>query len=98
LIVYTPRATRQIAALVKHYEDRRRLGAIDALFAALDAGERQIENDPASGLAAPRPYPLLARPGRAWIKAGRYWIAYRTRQSPAIVAIFYETADIPNRL
>jgi hypothetical protein len=32
------------------------------------------------------------------VKAGRYWIAYSTKQPPVIVAVFYETADIPGRL
>jgi hypothetical protein len=58
----------------------------------------RIEENPAAGLAAPRPYPHLARPGRAWIKVGRYWVGYRTVPSPIIIAVFYETADIPRRL
>ena len=37
-------------------------------------------------------------PGRAWIKVGRYWIAYRTKAPPLIVAVFYEMAAIPSRL
>jgi hypothetical protein len=47
---------------------------------------------------APRPYPELVQPGRLWLKAGRYWIAYRTHPTPAIVAVFFETANIPGRL
>jgi hypothetical protein len=38
------------------------------------------------------------RGGRAWVKAGRDWVAYRTTQPPVIVAVFYETANTPNRL
>ena len=98
MIAYTPRAARQVDALIQHYEDRQRTGAIRALQAALDAAERKIESNPAAGLAAPRPYPRLARPGRAWVKAGRYWVAYSTAHPPVIVAVFYETADIPRRL
>ena len=49
----------------------------------------------AVGLPAPRPYPQLTQPGRAWIKAGRYWIAYRTEPAPVIEAVFFETANIP---
>jgi hypothetical protein len=44
------------------------------------------------------PYPHVARPGRAWIKAGRYCIAYNTAHPPVIAAVFYETANIPGRL
>ncbi len=98
MIAYTPRAIRQVGVLIQHYEERQRIAAICALRAALDQAERKIESNPAAGLAAPRPYPRLARPGTAWVKAGRYWVAYSTMQPPVIVAVFYETADIPARL
>jgi plasmid stabilization system protein ParE len=64
LIVYSPRAIRQIDALILHYEERQRMEAVRAFRAALDQAERKIESNPAAGLAAPRPYPRLARPGR----------------------------------
>jgi hypothetical protein len=35
---------------------------------------------------------------RLWIKEGRYWIAYNPAPEPTIVAIFYESANIPGRL
>jgi plasmid stabilization system protein ParE len=98
LIVFTPRAGRQVRQLRQHYADRDRPEAIRALAVALEAAWQRITTDPAAELAAPRPYPHLARPGRAWVKAGRYWIAYSTKQPPVIVAVFYETADIPGRL
>jgi hypothetical protein len=59
---------------------------------------RQITLNPVAGLPAPRPYPNVAGSGRAWVQAGRYWIAYVTRPSPAIVAVVYEMADIPHRI
>jgi hypothetical protein len=65
---------------------------------ALAEAERKIERNSAAGLAAPRPYPHLAEQGRAWVKAGRYWVAYSTTQPSVIVAVFYETANIPGRL
>lgn len=98
MIAYSPRAIRQIDALILHYEERQRREAVRAFRAALDQGERKIESNPAAGLAAPRPYPRLARPGRAWVRAGRYWVAYNTTQPPVIVAVFYESANIPGRL
>jgi plasmid stabilization system protein ParE len=98
LIEYTPRAIRQVGALVQHYEDSRRPEAIRALFAALDVAEQRIESNPSAGLAAPRPYPQVARKGRAWVKSGRYWVAYSIAQPPVIVAVFYDTADIPRRI
>ncbi len=47
--------------------------------------------------AAPRPYPGLARPGELWVEAQPYWIACRTEQPRAILAVFYATTDIPGR-
>ena len=98
MIGYSARAERQIVALRHHYEDLGRTTAVCALIAALDEAEGRIERDPAAGLAAPRPYPKLARYGLAWIKSGRYWIAYSTGQSPVIVGVFFETANIPRRM
>ena len=98
MIAYTPGATRQVDALIRHYEERQRDEAVRALLIALDTAERLIERNPAAGLAAPRPYPRLARRTRAWVKAGRYWISYSIRPRPVIVAVFHDTADIPGRL
>lgn len=98
MIVFTPRAARQVRALRRHYQDRERPEAILALVAALESAWQVITTSSAAGLPAPRPYPQLARPGRAWVQAGRYWVAYRTRQPLAIVAVFYDAADIPGRL
>jgi hypothetical protein len=72
LIEYAPRAKSQVAALRQHYENLDRPAAVGALIAALDDAERRIESNASAGLVAPHPYPWLARPGVAWIKAGRY--------------------------
>lgn len=85
-------------ALLKYYEDLDRPEASRGLIAALEAAWRTILANPASGLPAPRPYPSLASPGRKWIKSRRYWILYRTDAAPAIAGVFFETADIPNRM
>jgi hypothetical protein len=98
LIAYAARAVRQIEELRQHYEDRERMEAILARAAALDEAERKIEGNPAAGLPAPRPYPHLARRGRAWVKAGRYRVAYTPTQPPVITAVFYDTANIPGRV
>jgi plasmid stabilization system protein ParE len=98
LIGYTPRAARQVAELRQFYEDKERPEAIAALNAALEAAEQRIAEHPAADLPAPRPYPQLATQGRAWIKSGRYWIAYRTKSPLLIVAVIFETANIPRRL
>lgn len=98
MINYAPEALRQINDLRDHYGNLERFEAIDALTAALLKAERKIEANPAGGLPAPRPYPQLARQGRSWVKAGRYWVAYRTTPRLTIAAVFFETANIPGRL
>ena len=95
MIGFTARAARQFQQLLQHYEDRERLEAIRWLIAAVEEGSRQIETDVHVGLPAPRPYPHLARPGRAWIKVRSYWICYSMVSAPVIIAVFRETADIP---
>ena len=89
---------RHVDALLLYYEERQRDGAARGLLTALASAERQIERNPSSGLPAPRPYPQLTRAGRAWIKAGRYWIAYNTTSPPVIAAVFFETSNIPGRI
>jgi plasmid stabilization system protein ParE len=98
LIEYTPEASRQVDDLIQHYEDRQRPEAIRALLTAMDEVEGEIERNPSAGLRAPRPYPQLRQTGRAWMKAGRYWFAYSTTEPPVIVAVFFDTANIPGRL
>jgi plasmid stabilization system protein ParE len=98
LIAYTPEAQRHVDQLLRHYELLQRPEAIRAFLTALDDAERRIARNPGAGLRAPRPYPRLARSGRAWLKAGRYWITYSTAQPPVIIGVFYESADIPNRI
>jgi hypothetical protein len=98
LIGYTDEALEQVHALRRHYESLARDAAIRALDRALADSEAKIERAPDTGLPAPRSYPQLARPGLAWIKSGRYWVAYRTGPVPVIVAVFFETANIPGRL
>jgi hypothetical protein len=86
---YSAEAERQIDELIAHYRN---------LNLALQEAEARIALDPAAGLPAPRPYPRAARPGRVWIKARRYWICYVTGREPVIVAVFFETANIPGRM
>lgn len=98
MTVLSPRAGRPVRELQRHYRELRRPEAIRALAAALESAWRAITSKPEAGLQAPRPYPALARPGHAWVKAGRYWIAYRTKPRLIIIAVFFETANIPDRL
>jgi len=98
LIALTPEARRHVRALYAYYEERDRPEATRALRNALNAAWEKITTSPGAGLPAPRPYKQLAEPGRTWLKLGRYWIAYRTQPTTAIVAVFFETANIPGRL
>ncbi len=96
-LIYSAEAAAQVDDLRCHYRTIDRIEAVRNLAAALSEAEARIERDPGAGLPAPRPYPDLAREGRAWTKAGRYRIAYSTPRPPVILGVFYETADIPGR-
>ncbi len=98
MIGYTGEALEQVCVLRRYYEGLARDAAIRALDRALAEAEAKIERAPAKGLPAPRPYPQLAQLGRLWVKSGRYWIAYQTGPAPVIVAVYFETANIPGRL
>ena len=98
MIRFSPRADRHVDQLIAHYKRPNRYEAITQLDPALEEASTQILRNPTGGLPAPRPYPQFARPGRAWVKAGRYWIACRRRPHLVIAAVLYDTANIPNRL
>jgi plasmid stabilization system protein ParE len=98
VIEYSRRAAGHIADLLDHYDKLERPEAMRNLMVALRGASDDIENNPAAGLPTPRPYPWLARPGQAWVKSGPYWIGYRPKPRLTIVAVFFETADIPVRL
>jgi plasmid stabilization system protein ParE len=96
LIGFTPEAEDQIDRLRSFYIETIRSGALRNFLAALQTAVDRIERTPDAGSPAPCPYPELTRSGRAWIKVGRYWIAYSTTKPPVVVGVFFETADIPN--
>lgn len=95
---YSAEAERHVEALRQHYEALNRIEAVKNLLDALIDAEASIRRDPAAGLKAPRPYPLLAKAGCLWTKAGRYWIAYTVIPTPTVLAVFFDEADIPGRL
>ena len=92
------RAKSDVAALARDFRRKNRPEATRNLLAALSQAMKQIANNPNGGLGAPRPYPGLAQPGRAWMKVGRYWFAYSLDNPPVITAVFYDAADIPGRV
>lgn len=97
MIRYSAEAIDQIDAFRLHYVAKSRIEAALALDRALDRAEQIIGLHPGAGLVAPRPYPSLERPGRLWVKSGRYWIAYRVDDQPIVLGVFYDAADIPGR-
>jgi hypothetical protein len=64
-------------------------------MAAVSAAKNRLAAGPEAGLPAPRPYPRLKKPGRLWLKEGRYWISYSATTPPVITGVFFETVDIP---
>jgi plasmid stabilization system protein ParE len=79
-------------------ERKDRPEAIRTLIAAIERAAARIAHAPAGGLPAPRPYPKLARPGRASVKEGTHWIADTvTSTPPAIVGVFHDRADLLRR-
>ena len=97
MIAYTPEARRQVDDLAEHYERKQRPEAVRNLGAALARAETLIENRASRARAFPATYRSLARPGRAWLKEGIYWIAFEQGPSPVIVAVFWEQAAIERR-
>jgi plasmid stabilization system protein ParE len=98
VIALSPRAEAQVDELVAYFERLDRLQAAEKLVAVLERASGRIVRAPNAGLAAPRPYPALARLGFRWVKEGPYWVAYMTEPSLAIVGVYHEAADIPNRV
>lgn len=98
MIGFTARARRQVTDLLRHYRRELRIEAARNLQRAITEAVARIESEPLAGLPAPRPYPGLAQTGQAWCKAGRYWFRY-SLTSPAIVtAVFYDAANMPDRV
>jgi hypothetical protein len=98
VIELAARAALEVARLEEHYDQLGRPEAIRNLASALAEASDKIEGEPGTGMAAPRPYPSLVKPGRLWLHVHRYWIAYSTTNPPVILAILYDTANIPERI
>ena len=80
MIRLSPRAARHVRALRQHDEGLGRPEATRNLILALENAWATISTNPNAGRPTPRAYPQIARPGRAWIKSGRYWIGYTITQ------------------
>jgi plasmid stabilization system protein ParE len=97
-VVLSARAEAQVDALIAHYERLGRGSASRNLLSALEVAATRIQASPLSGLPTPRPYPTLSRPGRLWVQVRPYWIAYTISDPIVIIAVIYDTANIPRRL
>ena len=95
---YTRRAERQIDELTEHYESKGRAAALIRMRAAILEAEARIVRAPEAGLPAPRPNPTHTEPRTALIKCGRYWFRYTLTTPFTIMAIVFETANIPAHL
>lgn len=94
----TPAASRQVEALVEHFNEKRRFEAADRLMAAIETAAARIEAAPNGGHPAPRPYPRLAHLGFRWIKEHRYWFGWSMAKGyPVLTNVFYDTASIESR-
>ncbi len=98
MIRLSPEAESHIDRLIDHFEARGRVEAAINLLKALERAKARIASSPEAGLAAPRPYPALERPGRRWIVEGQYWVSYSLTSPPVISGVFYVTANIPGRI
>ena len=98
MIALSRRAEHDLDGPLRHFDRLDRPEAQQSLLAAIDDALNRIEADPPAGLPAPRPYPEVAQPGRAWIKSGRYWVAYSLTDPPEVIAVFHDTVNIPARL
>lgn len=97
MIDYTPEARRQVRDLIAPYRKKRRPEAIRNLDAALARAEAGIASGRARARAFPPTYRDLARPGRAWLREGIYWIAYQQTVPPVIIGVFWDRAEIARR-
>ena len=88
-IQYTEAAERALDRLREHYRDRGRIEALLNLADAQEEAEARIKADPAAGAVAPRMYPRLERPNRAWIEQGGYWFNYSLTDPPVVLGVYY---------
>jgi plasmid stabilization system protein ParE len=92
---FSARAKAQLADFRRHYREKGRPEAAHNLTAAMKMAALRISQG--HSIPAPRPYPELRAEGEAWVHAGHYWVQHTTGQPITAIAVFYDTADIPNR-
>jgi hypothetical protein len=84
VIEFPADAEQQLHDRARHYLKKERFEALRNLRKAV-------------GDAAPPPSPQLAQHRRFWLEVGRYGFADRTAPTLAVIAVFFETANIPKR-
>ena len=99
MVRITATAKAQLEALEDHYAKLGRDQAVIHMTAAVAGAVRRIEVQAGPFWPAPRPYPDLAMYGWRWLKEARYWIAFAdTPDGDTITGVFFETANIPDRI
>lgn len=99
MVFITATAQAQLEALEDHYARLGRDLAAVRMLEAVALAKLRIEKGLGPFYDAPRPYPGIQRAGWRWLKEGAYWIAFTDEPGmSAILAIFYEAANIPGRL
>jgi len=95
----TADAAAQFDALLDYYMERNRDDAIRRLRVALGEALTKIDTVPDGGRTFPGPYRGIGRWPYRWIKVHRYWFAYAVEGGDSVITnIFFESADIENRL
>jgi plasmid stabilization system protein ParE len=90
---FSPRAKAQLAELRRYYRQKGRPEAARNLIAAMKMAAFKIGRG--QSLPAPRPNPDLQAGGEAWVHVGHYWVLHTTGEPVTVLAVFYDTADIP---
>ncbi len=91
-------AERQVERLIRHYRRKNRFEAEVRLLKTLEDASDIVRRGTQDFLIAPPRYPTLAAYGLRWFKVWHYWIAITSEADPKLMAIIYETADIPGQM
>ena len=91
-------AERQVERLVRHYRRKNRFEAEFRLLKTLEDAADIVGRGAQKYLMAPPRYPSVAQYGLLWFKVWHYWIAITSEVDPKIMAVIYETANIPGQM
>jgi plasmid stabilization system protein ParE len=98
LIALTPEARRHVRALYAYYEERERPEAARALRNALTAAWEKISTSPGGGPVRATALPAAWPTGQGMAQGRALLDCLSDPPTTAIVAVFFETANIPGRV